>query len=907
MKKTLLLVDGSSYLYRAFHAMPDLRTVHGTPSGAIYGVINMLRKLLRDYQTNYVAFIFDAPGKTFREKLYPNYKSHRPSMPKDLVAQVEPILLAIRALGWPTISIDGLEADDIIGTLARLAANQGIFTTISTGDKDLIQLINEHVILVNTMNRETLDSSSVIIKFGISPNLIIDYLMLVGDTSDNIPGVTKVGPRTALKWLKKYGSLDNLVKEADTVKGSLGDHLRSAIHYFPLTRKLLTIKCDCDLRSHVNNVTDLVLRSPNKPVLIDLYRRYGFYAWLDEITSPLQNTTAFQKNCPSEEDPKSLPNRYEMINTWPRFNACLESIKRKTIAVLNLETIVSDNKQIEIVGISIATKPNWAYYIPVDHSVIDNSIKQLPKEKVLARLRCWLEDDDSPKILYHAKNGLHALASVGIHLTGIAEDVMLKGYVLESHCDTSLSGLTKRFLKHDLMAHHTLQEQNTKKLSFDKICIEDATKYACSNADSIIKLNHDLRSKFISNPVLENIYRLEMQVLVILFMIERLGVKINSEELNHQGTLLSQEIFELEKSAHGLAGQSFNLNSPKQVGKILFGVMKLPILRKTRNGAPSTDEDVLSRLAPTYSLPKILLEYRVLSKLESNYVNKLPRMINPFTGRIHTHYSQVSVITGRLASSEPNLQNIPIRTELGRRVRSSFISEQGWLVSADYSQIELRIMAHVSNDSNLQRAFISGEDVHRTTAAEIFGTSIQDVTTEARRSAKAINFGLIYGMGVFGLASTLGITRYEAQAYMDRYFSRYPGVVEYMESTRILARKQGYVQTVFGRRLWLPEIKEVSKLRREAAERSAINATIQGTAADLIKMAMVAVQRWIDTKDLKKTRMIMQVHDELILEVPEKDIESVKASLSGLMCNVAQLKVPLIAKLGVGRNWGEAH
>jgi len=905
MNKTLLLVDGSSYLYRAFHALPDLRNAQGEPTGALYGVINMLRKLVQHHKAQYAACIFDARGKTFRDHLYPEYKSHRPPMPTDLAAQIEPIYVAVRALGWPVIAIEGVEADDIIGTLSQAAAKQDIHTIVSTGDKDLAQLINSHVTLVNTMSGEVLNEVSVRTKFGVPPDRIVDYLMLVGDAVDNVPGVTKVGPKTAVKWLSEYGSIEQLVAAADTIKGIVGTHLRAAIPHFPLTRKLLTVKCDCDLSAHISSVADLAPREPDTQALIALYDRYGFRTWLREMTGDGQRIPAGDAHIADDIPAAPAGVDYQTIDTWAKFDAWLERLATVPLVALDVETTSLEAMQARLVGISMALAPGVAGYIPLAHRGLDNGV-QLPKAEVLTRLRAWLEDPTRLKVLHHAKYDAHVFANENIALAGMAEDTMLQAYVLESHRNVGLQDLAQRLLGRRGVTYEELCGKGAKQICFDEVAIDKAAYYASEDADFTLQLHLILRPRVAADPALAYIYRLEMQVSKVLLAIERAGVKVDAVELGRQSDVLGREMRALEQRAYELAGQTFNLNSPKQLGEMLFNRMGLPVLRKTSNGAPSTDEEVLSKLALDYPLPQALLEYRTLSKLKSTYTDKLPRMINARTGRVHTHYSQAAVITGRLASSDPNLQNIPVRTEAGRRVRAAFVPEQGWLVSADYSQVELRIMAHVSDDANLQRAFAAGVDIHRATAAEVFGVSPEEVAAEQRRAAKAINFGLIYGMSVFGLAANLGITRDAAQAYIDRYFARYPGVAHYMESTRQLARAQGYVQTVFGRRLWLPEIRGASGPRRQAAERAAINAPMQGTAADLIKMAMVTVQQWLDAERLQ-SRMTMQVHDELVLEVPDPELDVIKAALPGLMCNVAQLRVPLVAEVGVGKNWDQAH
>ncbi|CCJ50325.1 DNA polymerase I [Bordetella parapertussis] len=904
MKKTLLLVDGSSYLYRAFHAMPDLRNAQGEPTGALYGVVNMLRKLVQDHKAEYAVCVFDARGKTFRDDLFPDYKSHRPPMPEDLAAQIEPIHEAVRALGWPLLAIEGVEADDIIGTLARQASAQGIDTIVSTGDKDLAQLVDPHVTLVNTMSGEVLDVAGVNDKFGVPPERIVDYLMLVGDTVDNVPGVNKVGPKTAVKWLAEHGSIDALVAAADSVKGVAGNNLREAIPNFPLTRTLLTVKCDCDLTGHVSDWEDLAWRERDAATLTALFDRYGFRTWLRELTGDQERLpTGDARAVPQAVAPAELD--YRIITDWAAFDAWMALVEDAPLVALDTETTSLDEMQARLVGLSMAVKPGVACYIPVAHRGPEAG-DQLPRDEVIARLRGWLEDAGRAKLLHHAKYDTHVFANEGVSLAGVAEDTMLQAYVLESHRGVGLNDLAQRFLGRSGVNYEDLCGKGAKQIGFNEVAVALAGHYSCEDSDFTLQLHEVLRPRVAEDEGLERTYLLELQVSRVLTVVERNGVKVDAQELGRQSHKLGQEMLALEQRAYELAGQPFNLNSPKQLGEILFGRMGLPVVRKTAGGAPSTDEEVLSKLAQDYPLPQVLLEYRGLSKLKSTYTDKLPRMINPATGRVHTHYSQAAVITGRLASSDPNLQNIPVRTEAGRRVREAFIAEQGKLLSADYSQIELRIMAHVSDDANLQRAFAAGEDIHRATASEVFGVPLAEVGAEQRRAAKAINFGLIYGMGVFGLASNLGITRDAAQAYIDRYFTRYPGVARYMDDTRRLARDQGYVETVFGRRLQLPDIRAASGPRRQGAERAAINAPMQGTAADLIKMAMVAVQDWLDAERLR-TRMIMQVHDELVLEVPDEELAAVAEALPRLMCDVATLRVPLVAEVGMGTNWEQAH
>ncbi|WP_041682916.1 DNA polymerase I [Pusillimonas sp. T7-7] len=905
MKKTLLLVDGSSYLYRAYHAMPDLRNAKGEPTGALYGVISMLRRLVQDYKADYAACVFDARGKTFRDDIYPLYKGNRPSMPEELAAQTEPIHRAVAALGWPVLAVPGVEADDIIGTLARRAAQEGVHTVVSTGDKDLAQLVNEHVELVNTMSGERQDIDGVIKKFGVTPDQIVDFLMLTGDTVDNIPGVEKVGPKTAAKWLAQYKTIDALVENADSVKGVAGNNLRAAIPNFDMTRQLVTIKTDCDIPELASGLSALTPTPVDRDVLVNLYNEYGFRSWLRELTGDADRVPEQDSRQPQEipQAPEQLD--YQTINDWADFDRWLKIIASADLVALDTETTSLDPMQARLVGLSMSVEAGVACYIPVAHRGPDHA-PQLPKQEVLDRLRPWLEDSKAHKLLHNAKYDTHVLMNEGVALAGVAEDTMLQAYVLESHKRVNMQELAERWLGRIGTTYEDLCGKGAKQIGFDEIDVDKASHYACEDADFTLQLHQVLRPKVLADPGLENIYQLEVQASATLAIIERNGVAIDGKLLAAQSHELGQKLLEFEAKAYELAGQPFNLNSPKQLGEILFQRMQLPIVRKTPSGAPSTDEDVLTKLAHDYPLPALLLEYRGLAKLKSTYTDKLPKMINPRTGRVHTRYAQAAVITGRLASSDPNLQNIPVRTPEGRRVRAAFVASGGQIVSADYSQIELRVMAHVSDDENLRQAFERGDDIHQATAAEVFGAAQAEVSAEQRRAAKAINFGLIYGMGEFGLASNLGITRDAARAYIDRYFARYPGVAAYMEQTKRMANELGYVETVFGRRLWLPDLRGAKGPRRAAAERAAINAPMQGTAADLIKMAMVAVQDWLEAEGLK-TLMVMQVHDELVFEVPADEVDIIKKHLPALMCNVAQLSVPLVAEVGVGPNWEQAH
>ncbi|AZV93147.1 DNA polymerase I [Bordetella sp. J329] len=907
MNKTLLLVDGSSYLYRAYHAMPDLRNAQGEPTGALYGVINMLRRLTQDYQADYAACIFDAKGKTFRDDLYPEYKAQRPSMPEDLAAQIEAIHETVRALGWPVLSIGGVEADDVIGTLALQGEQAGMHVVVSTGDKDLAQLVTPKVTLVNTMSGEVLDPEGVKQKFGVDPDHIVDYLMLIGDTVDNVPGVTKVGPKTAVKWLDAHGDIAGLVAAAATIKGVAGENLRQAIDQFGMTRELLTVKTDCALDPAIASLDALKMRAPDTDKLISLYDRYGFRTWLRDLSGDQARIPEGDSRIAVESvAPTAVQAEYETVTTPEQLQAWVDRINQAELVALDTETTSLDAMQARLVGLSLAVRPGQACYIPVAHRGPDQP-EQLPLAQVLDALRPWLEDPSKAKLLHHAKYDTHVLANEGVRLLGVRHDTMLQAYALESHRSVGMNELAQRWLGRSGVAYEDLCGKGAKQIGFDEVPLEQAAHYASEDADFTYALHEALYPKVCEQKGLLAIYELEMLVFHVLWQVERNGVLIDAAELGRQSHEIGQQLVTLEQRAYEIAGQPFNLNSPKQLGEILFGRMQLPVVRKTAGGAPSTDEEVLTKLAQDYPLPQVLLEYRGLAKLKSTYTDKLPRMINPATGRVHTNYAQAAVITGRLASSDPNLQNIPVRTEAGRRVRRAFIAPAGRVIlSADYSQIELRVMAHISGDKNLQQAFADGKDIHRATASEVFGVPLEAVSAEQRRAAKAINFGLIYGMSAFGLAGNLGITRDAAQSYIDRYFHRYPGVARYMDEIRQQAREQGYVETVFGRRLWLPEIRGGSGPRRQAAERAAINAPMQGTAADLIKKAMVAVQDWLAQEKLDSL-LIMQVHDELVLEVPNAELERVRQQLPGLMCDVATLAVPLVAEVGAGQDWEHAH
>ena len=930
-------------MYRAFHAMPDLRNAQGEPTGAIYGVVNMLRKLAHDYHPQYAACVFDVRGKTFREELYPEYKAHRPSMPEDLSLQVLAIHDIVKAMGWPVIGIEGVEADDVIATMAEMAEKQGWKTIISTGDKDLAQLVTDQTTLINTMSSETLDPAGVIKKFGVRPDQIVDYLMLVGDAVDNVPGVNKVGPKTAVKWLDQYASVDAIVAHAQDIKGAVGEYLRAALLQFPLTRDLLTVRRDCDLSAVMTSFDDLVMRPGDKETLIAHYERFGFRSWLREITqdasripsgdarsannthspaNPFNATGIIQNHTAGSADSSKqaknlnkddelivqaavIPQVYRCVTAIDEAEQWLKKIQSSSCVAFDTETTSLDGMQAKLVGFSLSTEPGVACYIPVGHRGPDAQ-DMLPKAEVLALFKPWFESTTPTKLLHHAKYDTHVLANEGIALNGVVHDTMLEAYVLESHRGVSLHELSQRWLGLNGATYESICGKGVNQIGFDEVDLEQATQYACEDADYTLRLHLALFPQIEAIASLKSIYELECHVSKVLFEIERQGVLIDVQELAKQSHSLGLQLLAIEQKAYELAGQPFNLNSPKQLAEILFGQMKLPVVRKTPGGTPSTDEEVLTKLAQDYPLPQVLLSYRGLAKLKSTYTDKLPKMVNASTGRVHTHYSQASVITGRLSSSDPNLQNIPVRTPEGRQVRCAFIAAPGcFLVSADYSQIELRVMAHVSGDAGLQHAFAAGEDIHRATASEVFGIPLSEVTAEQRRAAKAINFGLIYGMGAFGLASNLGITRDAAQSYIDRYFARYPGVAQYMAEIKAKAHEQGWVETVFGRRLAFPDI-QGSGARRAGAERAAINAPMQGTAADLIKMAMVVISKWLKDQNLQ-SKVTMQVHDELVLEVPETELELIKLKIPELMCSVAQLSVPLVAEVGFGLNWEQAH
>ncbi|MBC3878293.1 DNA polymerase I [Undibacterium sp. FT79W] len=926
MQNTLLLVDGSSYLYRAFHAMPDLRNPQGEPTGAIYGIINMLRRLRSDYPAAYMACVFDAKGKTFRDDLYPEYKAQRAAMPDDLRLQIEPIHEAVKAMGWPILMVEGVEADDVIGTLAVEATARGLNTIVSTGDKDLAQLVNPHVTLINTMSNEKLDEAGVLAKFGVPPERIIDYLTLIGDTVDNVPGVTKCGPKTAVKWLNEYDSLDGVIANADKIKGVVGDNLRAALDWLPQGRVLITVKTDCDLSAHHISIDEsLVAKEESKEAMLAFYKRYGFKTWLRELSgdatagaTPLSSTaktTTGSGNTPAQAGlfnddgaiPATVISNYETVLTEAQLDAWIARINAASLTAVDTETTSLEPMTAQLVGISLCCEAGHACYIPVAHQYAD-APTQLSRASVLEKLRPWLEDDSKAKVGQNLKYDTHIFANHGVALRGIVHDTLLESYVFESHKSHNMDSLALRHLGKKTISFEDVCGKGAAQICFDQVELQRATDYAAEDADITLQLHLAMWPEIETDASLQRVYHdIELPTSVVLQKIERNGVLINKDLLNAQSNEIGKRLLELEQNAYELAEQPFNLNSPKQLGEIFFGKLGLPVVKKTPSGAPSTDEEVLQKLAEDYPLPKVLLEYRGLAKLKSTYTDKLPKMVNAQTGRVHTNYAQAVAVTGRLASNDPNLQNIPVRTAEGRRIREAFVAApEHVIISADYSQIELRIMAHISGDASLLKAFADGEDVHKATAAEIFGVVLDDVTSEQRRYAKVINFGLIYGMSAFGLASNLGIERAAAQSYIDKYFQRYPGVAQYMADTRTKAKAHGYVETVFGRRLWLAEINSPNGPRRQGAERAAINAPMQGTAADLIKLAMIAVQNWLENDHLQ-SKMIMQVHDELVLEVPESELELVRKKLPELMANVAQLHVPLLAEVGIGKNWEEAH
>ena len=927
-KPTLLLVDGSSYLYRAYHAMAQLSAPDGAPTGALYGVLNMLRRLRADYVHDYCAVVFDAKGKNFRHEMFPDYKATRPPMPDDLRPQAEALPDLVRLMGWPVLVIPQVEADDVIGTLAAMAGEAGWNVVVSTGDKDMAQLVNERVTLVNTMSGEKLDIEGVKEKFGVRPDQIRDYLALMGDKVDNVPGVEKCGPKTAVKWLEAYGSLAGVMEHAAEIKGKVGENLQAALPQLPLSYDLVTIKTDVDLHSELSDGLESLRRtSPKWSQLAVDFKRWGFRTWLKEAESRMHeaadgdlfgsDTIGEQAALDMETSSERLPEKavapekldYQAVTTEAQFAALLDKLSRADTIGIDTETTSLDAMNASLVGISIAFQAGEAVYIPVGHS-LTAAPEQIDLQDVLGRLKPHLENPALKKIGQNLKYDQHVFANYEIALNGIAGDAMLASYIIESHLGHGLDELSERWLGLETITYESLCGKGAKQIGFADVAIEQATEYAAQDADFALRLEAHLRAQMDAKQ-LEMYEKMELPVAQVLFEMERNGVQINRAELARQSAELGAELMKLEQEAYAAAGQPFNLNSPKQLQEILFDKMGIPTkgLKKTAKGGISTNEAVLEQLAPDYPLPKIILQNRSLAKLKSTYTDKLPEMISPKDGRVHTTYAQAVAITGRLASNNPNLQNIPIRTAEGRRVRRAFTAPQGSvIVSADYSQIELRIMAHLSGDKTLIAAFQNGEDVHRRTAAEVFGIAPENVSSEQRRYAKTINFGLIYGMGQYGLAKSLGIDNLSAKTFIDRYFARYPGVAEYMQRTKEQAAAQGFVETLFGRRLYLPDIRNKNANARAGAERAAINAPMQGTASDLIKRAMIDVSRWLVSDDLK-SKLIMQVHDELVLEVPEAELDLVKEKLPQIMAKVddGMLKVPLVAEVGVGMNWEEAH
>ena len=897
--RPLLLVDGSSYLYRAFHALPPLTNAQGEPTGAIYGVINMLRSLLAEYRPERMAVVFDARGKTFRDDLFAEYKANRPPMPDELAVQVEPLHELVRALGLPLLQISGVEADDVIGTLARQASEQGIPAVISTGDKDMAQLVDERITLVNTMSNTTLDSAGVEAKFGVPPSRIIDLLALMGDSSDNIPGVPKVGPKTAAKWLNQYGSLDAVIASAADIKGKVGESLRDSLDTLALSRELATIRTDVELETAP---VDLQPGAPDVALLRDLYQQLGFNRWLDELEGGTEADAPANGASPASVD-------YETVLTDMRLVDWLDRLKAAGQFAFDTETTSLDYMAARIVGVSFAVEAGSAAYVPLAHDY-PGAPEQLDRDTVLEKLRPLLESEEYKKIGHHIKYDRNVLANHGIILSGIGFDSMLESYVLDSTATRhDMDSVAKKYLGHTNITYEEVAGKGAKQLTFNEVPIETAAPYAAEDADITLRLHEAMWPRLEAETGLEEIFRdIELPLVTVLSDMEQAGVAIDTDMLARQSGELASRILEIEQEAHREAGQPFNLGSPKQIQEILFDKLQLPVLAKTPKGAPSTAEGVLQELALDYPLPRLILDWRSFSKLKSTYTDKLPEQVNPETGRVHTSYHQAVAATGRLSSSDPNLQNIPVRTEEGRRIRQAFVARAGCvLLAADYSQIELRIMAHLSSDAGLLKAFAEEADVHRATAAEVFGVVPEAVTGEQRRSAKAINFGLIYGMSAFGLAKQLGVPRGAAQEYIDLYFARYPGVRDYMEATREQARDQGYVETVFGRRLYLPEIRSRNGQRRAAAERTAINAPMQGTAADIIKRAMISLHGCLGTMDRDDVTMIMQVHDELVFEVAKDRIEAVREQIERHMMEAASLKVPLVVDVGTGSNWDEAH
>ncbi|MCG2580870.1 MAG: DNA polymerase I [Marinobacter sp.] len=901
----VVLVDGSSYLFRAYHALPPLTTSKNQPTGAIKGVISMLRRLEQDFPGSKMVVVFDAKGKTFRHDMYEDYKANRPPMPDDLATQIEPIHEIVKAMGLPLLIVPEVEADDVIGTLAHEATSKGIDVVISTGDKDMAQLVSDHVTLINTMTETRMDREGVVEKFGVKPEQIIDYLALVGDKVDNIPGVNKCGPKTAVKWLQEHQDLDHVIANADKVKGKIGEYLREAVDTLPLSRELATIRTDVDLAF---GLEDLQLRQQDDSALLELFREYEFRAWITELENTGDAPSDIEA-APTSNDNKTLEKRYSVITDQAELDTWIDRLKQAPLFAFDTETTSLRYMDAEIVGVSFAIEPGEAAYVPLAHDYM-GAPEQLDRDEVLSQLKPLLEDPDARKLGQNLKYDKNVLANHGIALEGIAEDTMLESYVLNSVASRhDMDTLAMQYLDEQTITFESIAGKGAKQLTFNQIDLEKAAPYAAEDADITLRLHQVLRPKLAETGNLKSVYEdIDLPLVPILSRMEQRGAMISASTLKQHSQELAERMAELEKEAHEEAGETFNLGSPKQLQAIFYDKMGLPVIKKTPKGAPSTAEPVLQELAHEHALPRLILEHRSLSKLKSTYTDTLPELIHHRTGRIHTSYHQAVAATGRLSSSEPNLQNIPIRSEQGRRIRQAFIAPKGYkLVAADYSQIELRIMAHLSGDKGLLTAFEHGEDIHKATAAEVFGVSLGDVTGDQRRSAKAINFGLIYGMSAFGLARQLDVGRNVAQEYIDRYFERYPGVLKYMDSIRKQAHDDGYVETLFGRRLYLPEINARNKQMQQAAERTAINAPMQGTAADIIKRAMIDVETWLLNNHADDARMIMQVHDELILEVKEGAVEKICKGLEDRMSAAANLNVPLLVEAGVGNNWDEAH
>jgi DNA polymerase-1 len=925
MPPRLVLIDGSSYLYRAFHALPPLSNAAGEPTGALFGVVNMLRTILKQ-RPDYLAFVADAPGRTFRDDLYAEYKANRQAMPDDLLAQVEPMLAIVAALGFPILRVEGVEADDVIGTLARRASADGIEVTISTGDKDFAQLVVPGIELVNTMTNTRLDTAAVIEKFGVRPDQIVDYLALMGDSVDNIPGVEKCGPKTAAKWLAEYGSLDAVIANADKVGGKIGENLRKALPQLPLSRELATIRTDLSLAA---GPRELHLRERDVDTLRTLYRRYEFNAALKELDAGGEPSARAAPDLPAAELPQRRefgvrgispapapsadpelagPGRYDLVTSEAQLDAWLARLAAAELIAFDSETDSLDPMQARVVGVSVAVSPREAAYIPLAHDY-PGAPAQLDAALVFARLKPLLEDPTRPKLGQHAKYDINVLSTHGIAVQGVAHDTMLESYVLNSTASRhDMDTLAKRHLGYDTVPYEQVAGRGAKQIPFSQVDLDTACRYAAEDADVTLRLHRALWPKLQAEPGLRAVYEtIEMPLVPVLARMEQRGVLIDTAALKRQSHELARRMHALNEQAHAIAGRSFSLDSPKQLQAILFDELKLPALMKTPGGQPSTNEEALEAIADQHELPRLILDYRGLAKLRSTYTEKLADNVNPRTGRVHTSYNQATAATGRLSSVEPNLQNIPIRTEEGRRIRQAFVAPAGWkVVAADYSQIELRIMAHLSGDPGLLAAFHGNQDVHRATAAEVFGLPLEQVDGNQRRAAKAINFGLMYGMSAFGLARQLGVGRGEAQDYMARYFSRYPGVRDFMERVREQAHRDGYVETVFGRRLYLDYIHSRNAAQRAGAERAAINAPMQGTAADIIKRAMITVDAWLLGQE-DAARMLMQVHDELVFEVREDAVDPIVAGVRERMAGAAELDVPLVVDVGVGANWDEAH